>query len=115
VSGNSSWLAATGQTWKVYVLYFLTAVAVLSVVGGLVSPVSRLLSHDRELFLTLTPAVGALWIGWIAFAFRCPSCGSRTGRWYLRNSALTEWFTALVCARQCPICGSDGGAPRKGF
>jgi hypothetical protein len=105
---GKGWITATRQRWKLVVLYVLTLVGLFSAVGGLVPSVGQLVTRDRDLFLLMCGIYGAIWVGWIALAMRCPICTRRTGWWYLRNAGVTEWFTAFVSARQCPVCGYDG-------
>lgn len=107
----SPWLTATGQQWKLFILYALTGLGVLTALAGMFPAVRHLLVEDRDLFLSLAPGIGAVWFGWLAFAFRCPACGTRTGWWYVKHKGITEWFTAFVSAEQCPGCGSDGQTP----
>ena len=104
----SPWIDATGQRWKLVVLLALTVVAISMVLGGIFPAMGQVVIADRSLYSAAAPLVGAVWLGWFAFAVRCPHCGARPGLWYLRNKGLTEWFTGFVGAVQCPTCGHSG-------
>ena len=109
---SAPWITATGQRWKLLVVYVLLAALIVMTVGALVPSVSQLVTQERELFRFLCGLTGVVGIGWIAFAVRCPSCTRRTGWWYLQNTGVTECFTAFVSARQCPVCGYEGDTRR---
>ena len=105
---TSRWIAATGQTWKLLVLYVLTLVGMVMALGGLVPSVGHFVTRDRVLVFDFCGMYGPLWFGWIALAVRCPKCTRRTGWWYVQNTGVTEWFTWCVSASRCPVGGYQG-------
>jgi hypothetical protein len=108
MTSTAPWLAATRQMWKLVVLYGLTGAAIFAAVGAVVPSVGNLITYDRDWFQLGGPIVGILWLGWMAFAFRCPACGARAGWWYLKQKPVSQWFTSFVTARTCPACGDAG-------
>ena len=96
-----SWLAATGQRWKlaVFVIAMLGAIAVFFSASA-----PALQGH------TLDCAVGgtALFLFsfvWLGRAIRCPHCGGRAGWFAVRRRPLGSWLTDLMTWRSCPMCG----------
>jgi hypothetical protein len=105
---SSSWIRATGQQWKLIVLYALTLLTLFMLAGGLIPALGQRVMDEREMFLALSGLVGVVWLGWFALAVRCMKCGGRPGLWYLQNSRLTEWFTAFLGSERCPLCHDEG-------
>lgn len=105
---NRGWIPATGQRWKLLVLYVLSLMGIVITVGALIPSFGRVVIQDHVLYLFLCGMYFPIWISWIALAVRCPKCNRRTGWWYLQNTGVTEWFTAFVRARRCPVCGYEG-------
>lgn len=62
---SAPWITATGQQWKLLVLYILVAIMLCMVLGILAPSMGRLVTHDRELFLVFSgSAVSWASAGW---------------------------------------------------
>ena len=101
---RNSLIVMTGQRWKLYVLYVLTALALYGALSVLIPPLGELITQSREAFLGATGVLGVVWIGWFACAVRCPACGRRIGWWYLNHTGVTNWYTDFARATECPYC-----------
>ena len=107
-----SWIAATGQRWKLQVFFgamFLTLLCLI----GLFTSLGR--GSDLPIWFfaiatVLTAGAGYLWV---ALSIRCPSCQRRIGWLVLSAMGTSQWLLQLWRGDVCPSCGdaADGSGP----
>jgi hypothetical protein len=101
-----SWIAATGQRWKLHVFFGLTFLtfACLS---------ALFVSIGAGTALTPAFAIGALFFAaasylWVASSIQCPSCHRRIGWLVLSAMGSSQWLLQLWRGEVCPSCGAHG-------
>ena len=104
---EARWVKATGQHWKLVILYILFSAAVLLAIGSAVPSIGGLLTQDRDLLLLCGGMAAAGGLAWMGLAFQCPKCGRSVGWWYVCNTSVLQWFTAFTTASECPVCRCD--------
>src|SRR5512142_2342562 len=92
-----SWIASTGQRWRLAVFATLI-LAAFAVLIGMVECDKLFVtcSGRRVLFLlTLLAGLTAAAFGWFVASLRCPHCGHSVGTWILRNASFSRVVSVL--------------------
>lgn len=102
----NSWIAKTGQTWKVLVFYLLM-ITTVGMLGGFIMAMNgrtfnSLGKHEFILFFVLA---GMCALIWLIVSVRCSSCGSRPVYGIMNNSDVNAWLIKLHTVQSCPTCG----------
>ena len=106
-----SWIQDSGQSWKVFVLFFFLLFATLAVFPSH----SILLSTGLPVPVidTIGIVTAGLTLAWAAVAIKCPQCSLRVGLWYMKNRPVLAWFTDFLALRECPVCGHSPSNQRS--
>ena len=99
-----TWIAATGQRWKLHVFFGLMFLTFGCLFGLFVS-----LGRGDDLAWALTIAAAAFALsayGWVATTIRCPSCHRRIGWLVLSAMGSSQWLLQLWRGEVCPSCGA---------
>jgi len=103
-----SWIAATGQRWKLHVFFGAMFVTLLGVFA-LFASVGTGSEARTWVFFLGTIAVGVAGYLWIALSIRCPSCHRRIGWLVLSAMGTSQWLLQLWKGEVCPSCGDPAG------
>jgi hypothetical protein len=102
----NSWIARTGQTWKLLVFYLLILATGGMLVGLIMVMNGRtfdsLGKHEFILFFVLA---GICSLAWLIVSVRCSLCGSRPVWGVIKNSEVDVWLLKLHTTKSCPTCG----------
>ena len=99
-----SWIAATGQRWKLHVFFgmmFLTFVGLF----GLFASFGTGSETPTWIFFIATVCVAAAAYLWVALSITCPSCHRRIGWLVLSAMGTSQWLLQLWRGQVCPSCG----------
>lgn len=99
-----TWLAATGQRWKLHVFFVLMAATFTLVLALMVS----FGTGNEALPIVFGIAMIACAVGahlWVALSIRCPSCDNRIG-WLVLSAMGARWLAQLWRGEVCPSCGN---------
>jgi len=105
-----SWIAATGQKWKLYVYVTLMALT-FALLFGVFASIGRGPDDPTVLFAVAAFLMAALAHLWIALSIRCRRCERRVG-WLALMGSGKEWLVQLWRGESCPVCGDAGHASR---
>ncbi len=100
-----SWIAATGQRWKLHVFFALMSLTFVCLLGLFVS-----LGRGGDLAWTMTAAASTFAVAayaWVATSVRCPSCHRRIGWLVLSAMGSSQWLLQLWRGEVCPSCGAS--------
>lgn len=102
---RGTWIAATGQRWKLIVCFAGAALAgALFLVDFFVEPArSDLRPFDLSLAATV---MGFLSLTWLVTSVRCPRCLGRPAWYAVRKLDVNRWLHVLMFSTGCPICGA---------
>ncbi len=110
-----SWIAGTGQTWKVSIFYVLATMTLCLVVAKYwwTNHPNSLLSFFPNLFTVALWEIGlgTLTACWLCLSIRCPACKRTVVIKVLNNSTAGNCFTVLTSLTACPHCGFSGKKP----
>lgn len=106
---GSSWIARSGQKWKLHVFYSFV-VATLGLIGAFIASVNDVevvpgVGQFGLAMLFLVSGFGGL--GWLVYAIRCPHCGHRPVWTTLKRADVGDWLNALLAMTACPSCDRD--------
>ncbi len=107
---SSSWIARSGQTWKLYVFYALI-LATIVLIGMFIAAVNgmEIFPGVGQVGLAMLFVVGGFGaLLWLANSIRCPQCGERVAWTIIRNSNAGAWLPDLLSMTACPGCGGEG-------
>ncbi|MCM3906298.1 MAG: hypothetical protein ND866_31815, partial [Pyrinomonadaceae bacterium] len=105
---NSSWLAQTKQSWKVWI-FFLLMMLVLSLFVLFVWRVnnrhatSSLIPDEIALSLSFV-MLGILSLGWFWLSVKCPKCRKSVAGHIMKTAPASTWLTTLIALKECPAC-----------
>lgn len=103
-TGGSSWLARSGQSWKLLVGLLLFCLAGLGLVGVVWAVNTPEYSHLQFPSAAVCVLGGGAWLGWLSLALRCPNCRAPIGRVVLRTASHDRWLESLLSLEVCPRC-----------
>ena len=109
VERRSTWMARTGQRWKLYLfgLFMLVSGCALAGVILLTQRPQRASGAISCAFVGIGFGLGAfLWLG---LSVRCPKCKGKVGWRVLKTSSAGEWLMRLIAMDECPCCASRVG------
>ena len=109
VERRSTWMARTGQRWKLYLfgLFMLVSGCALAGVILLTQRPQRASGAISCAFVGIGFGLGAfLWLG---LSVRCPKCKGKVGWRVLKTSSAGEWWMRLIAMDECPCCASRAG------
>jgi hypothetical protein len=101
-----SWLARTGQRWKLAIAIGLLLVDAMLLVQLWEATRDPSAAHGSFSAGMRFLGVGAALFLWCAFAIRCPKCRALVLWHRLRTEAHDAWLGALLALRACPRCAS---------
>jgi len=103
-----SYIAKTGQRWKVYsVIYVFPSLVLGAVIAGQYNLFGATLEENgRYQFLAIVLAFCAL--VWGLVSVQCRNCGTRLLWYAMLNKNANESLGWLVSTPNCPVCKSDG-------
>src|SRR5882724_5947909 len=103
---QDTWLARTGQVWKVQLGSALTIIAGFVLLVSINRSVAGK-GGDRELLVALGATVcGLAAFTWMLLSVRCHTCGTRVAWYRIQSSGLFSWLTELRRSCACPVCDS---------
>jgi predicted membrane protein len=99
-----TWIAATGQRWKVYILFGLLALTVLWF-GFTLAYLEYVSANTGSLFLLILFVVILSFIAWTLLAVLCPFCRTRV-IWKILRTLPHEKSVqvAFFLLTECPEC-----------
>ena len=110
---NRSWLAKSGQIWKLYILcvFLLITLAlfglfIASVNDAEIVPSIGDVGQSVLFVLFMVGGLGSLL--WLVYSIRCPQCGKKVAWSAIRDSKASAWLVALLSMTACPGCGDEG-------
>lgn len=106
---RSSWIARSGQTWKLHVFHGFMVVT-LGLIGAFIASVNDVevvpgVGQFALAMLFLVSGFGGL--GWLLYAIRCPHCGHRPVWATLKSAGLAAWLPTLLAMTACPACDRE--------
>lgn len=102
----TNWIRDTGQQWKLFVSYAFLLMLALCAAAAILAFNGAMFSDTAVLLGLLWAAFGLTTFSWLAFAFRCESCGARPKWWLMNHADAGNWFVQFLHAERCPICAS---------
>ena len=106
---DSSWIAKSGQMWKMHVFYGLMA-ATIGLIGVFIAAVNgvQVLPELGQFSLAML-FVGAAFAAfmWLGYSIRCPQCGERAAWSTIKKSNASEWLPDLLSLTVCPACHDE--------
>lgn len=106
-----SWIATTGQRWKLAIFWLLFGGGLLLFAGFIYALNSDAKSLSRVLDKVSVPLMVAGFV-WLFLSLRCPRCGGRPAWWMVKRLDAREWYVVLAEMESCPIC-RDEHAPES--
>ena len=106
---NSSWIAKSGQMWKMHVFYGLLA-GTIGLIGVFIAAVNgvQVLPGVGQFGLAVSFMLGGFaTLLWLAYAIRCPHCGERAAWTTIKNSSAGTWLPDLLSMSVCPGCQDE--------
>lgn len=100
---ENSYLRASRQLWKLYLMSALLVVAMLIALLAL----AGILGQDPEILMPVVIVSIALGIGgfiWACYSIRCPKCSAKLLWVSLNNRVEKNWLILLIGRSQCPVC-----------
>jgi hypothetical protein len=111
---RSSWLARTGQVWKIWILVLLAVIGSGLLVadwfpGGLLATILRAFVSQRlDWGLCILVYGVVILVPWMLLAIKCPNCRRRPVLHLVRSHDFRKWFPTLLSMETCPLCRDDG-------
>lgn len=106
---SDSWIARSGQAWKIHV--FWVAMSVTALVNALfiasVNGLEIIPGVGQGMFAMAMMGSGVCSGAWIIRAIRCRHCGHRPVWPILNRAPAAFWYVELMAMRECPACRRD--------
>jgi hypothetical protein len=106
-----SFLARTGQWWKVMTFLILFAMAgiFLALMVWRINDSTSVRAVPGQIAFALAgTATGLAALLWLWFSIRCPRCGTAIGGELLKREPVGRWLARLFELTECPICRFTG-------
>ena len=103
---SRSWIASTGQLWKLGLFYLMMLTTVLLIVAFILAVNGAMISDFAGRFEL---AISFILLGmgslvWLCSSIRCPRCGSRPVWRMLRTVDVNTWLVKLHTMEHCSKC-----------
>lgn len=101
-----SWIANTGQLWKLSLFYLMMLTTVLLIVVFISAVNGATITNFAGRFELAISFIllGVASLAWLCFSIRCPRCGSRPVWKMLRTVDVNAWLVKLHSMERCPEC-----------